>query len=101
MGEIFPLRAKGQIIMLLYLTLPIVINIIIILGFMISICNTAFWIGLMSVNQIGPILVNSSLHIFGTLLFFSGACTALFVYVLLFLPETKVSKTMHTLCSIK
>ena len=61
-------------------------------GFMVSVTNTGFWLGVIMVNQIGPILASSRLNISGTLLLFSVVTFAMLLFVLLFVPETKVSK---------
>ena len=61
-------------------------------GFMIAICNTGSWIGLIVTNQLGPILINSSLQVSGTLLLFSAVIFFLFLVVLFLMPETKVSE---------
>ncbi len=47
--------------------------------------------GIIAVNQIGPILIESPLRISGTILIFSGITLFLFIYILLLLPETKVN----------
>ena len=59
-------------------------------GFVISICSSAFWIGIVISNQLGPVLLSSPLGVSGTLLVFSANVLFLFIFVLLSLPETKV-----------
>lgn len=58
---------------------------------MIAICNVGFWIGVVMISQIGPVLVSSPLNISGTFLFLSGVAFILFLSVLLLVPETKVA----------
>ena len=58
---------------------------------MTSIANTGFWIGIVGVSQVAPILTSSPLKISGTLLMFASVCFILFLYILLLIPETKVS----------
>ncbi len=60
-------------------------------GFMTSLCNAASWISLIAVNQVSPVLVSSLFNISGTLLFFATVSFAQFVFILLAVPETKVS----------
>ena len=43
-------------------------------------------------NQVGPILISTPLRLSGTLLLFSANAMLLFIIVLFFMPETKVSK---------
>ncbi len=59
-------------------------------GFMVSVTNTGFWIGIVIGNQISPILANSALNISGTLFLFSGITFLFLLFVLFLLPETKV-----------
>ena len=60
-------------------------------GLMISISSTGFWIGVVVVNEISPILVSSSLRLSGTVLLFAGINLLVFMFILLVVPETKVS----------
>ena len=59
-------------------------------GFMTSLCNAAFWISLIAVNQVSPVLVSSPFNISGTLLFFAAVSFANLMFILLAVPETKV-----------
>ncbi len=61
---------------------------------MTSICTTAFWIGIIVSNQIGPVLISTPLQISGTLFVFAANVIILFVVVLFGMPETKVSLTI-------
>jgi hypothetical protein len=58
---------------------------------MISTCNTGCWLGIIIVNQVSEVLIESSFRISGTLYLFGAISFVFLLYVLLLLPETKVS----------
>ena len=69
---------------------------------MTSLCNAAFWISLIAVNQVSPVMVSSPFNIAGTLLFFAVVSFVNLMFILLAVPETKVSfetvTTVEPLC---
>ncbi len=71
-----------------------------VIGFITSLCNATFWIGVVIANQLGPILINSILRVSGTLLIFSGNIVLLFLIVLLAMPETKVNLDLAVLVCV-
>ena len=60
-------------------------------GFMVSVTGTGYWIGVIVINQVSPILISSPLRVSGTFLLFGAVSIVLLLFVLLFLPETKVN----------
>ena len=96
MGEIFPLRAKGELAHSSFISIMLCPHNCLI-GFMMSIAGSGFWLGSVGVTQLGAVLITSPLNIAGTLLLFAFICFLLFLYILLLVPETKVLRTaVHT-----
>ena len=60
-------------------------------GLVTSVCNSTFWLGVIVSNQLAPIIISTPLRVSGLLLLFLAATVINYLFVLFFLPETKVS----------
>lgn len=64
-------------------------------GISVSITTSANWLGNFVVAMLTPILIASSLGISGTFFLLAAMLALAFLFVLLVLPETKVSDRLH------
>ena len=60
-------------------------------GVMVSISNTGYWGGAIVTSQVASVLIESPLKISGTILLFSLCTLGNLLFILLLIPETKVS----------
>ncbi len=67
-------------------------------GLSVSVASVGWWVGTILSGEISPFLLSSRMGTAGTLLLHAVICALSFIFVLLFLPETKV-KLWH-LCAI-
>ncbi len=59
-------------------------------GLSVSVASVGWWVGTILSGEISPFLLSSRLGTAGTLLLHAVICALSFIFVLLFLPETKV-----------
>ena len=59
-------------------------------GITVGITTMGWWGGTIVLNELSAVMLSSPLGSYGTFYFIAGSCILMNIYVLLFIPETKV-----------